>query len=122
MADLSESAKAELEAGKKAKEASLKAFAEQTKGRPTPTQEENDRAKLGEHITEHEPDGSNEDPTGGSPAQREKAAGERKDMHSTATSSAGYRTRQSQAQSQQPDSPRAVYPVGKRDTTQTQMS
>lgn len=26
--------------------------------KPTPTQEENDRAALGEHIAEHEPDGS----------------------------------------------------------------
>jgi len=119
MADLSESAKQELEAGRKAKEASMKAFAEQTKGRPTPTQEENDRAKLGEHITEHEHDGSNEDPTGGSPAQREAAA---KTAQASPTSGASYRTRQSQAQSQQPDQPRMFYPVGKRGTTQTQMS
>lgn len=28
--------------------------------KPTPTQEENDRAALGEHILEHEPDGSPE--------------------------------------------------------------
>jgi hypothetical protein len=30
--------------------------------RPTPTQEENDRAARGEHILEHEDDGSGPDP------------------------------------------------------------
>lgn len=30
--------------------------------KPTPTQDENDRAKLGEHIMEHEADGSPPDP------------------------------------------------------------
>jgi hypothetical protein len=30
--------------------------------RPTPTQAENDRAALGEHILEHEDDGSGPDP------------------------------------------------------------
>jgi len=30
--------------------------------RPTPTQDENDRAALGEHILEHEDDGSGPDP------------------------------------------------------------
>jgi hypothetical protein len=29
-------------------------------GKPTPTQEENDLAKMGVHLTEHEPDGSPE--------------------------------------------------------------
>jgi hypothetical protein len=32
------------------------------KGKPTPTQEENDLAVLGAHITEHEDDGSGPDP------------------------------------------------------------
>lgn len=119
MADLSESAKAELAAGKAAREKSMKEFTEKTQGRPTPTQEENDRAKLGEHITEHEPDGSPEDPAGGSPSQKEKVAS----PQSGGSHSAGYRTRQSQAQSQMPDSPRAVYPAGKRkDEPQPQMA
>jgi hypothetical protein len=30
--------------------------------KPTPTQEENDRAAMGEHVVEKEPDGSPEDP------------------------------------------------------------
>jgi hypothetical protein len=36
--------------------------AERMKGKPTPTQEENDLAALGAHFTEHEPDGSDPDP------------------------------------------------------------
>lgn len=44
--------------GKALKEKSMAEFAEKTKGKPTPTQDENDRAARGEHITEHEPDGS----------------------------------------------------------------
>jgi hypothetical protein len=37
-------------------------FAERTKGKPTPTQEENDLAALGAHILEHDDDGSGPDP------------------------------------------------------------
>jgi len=37
-------------------------YAERMKGKPTPTQEENDRHALGETITEHEDDGSGPDP------------------------------------------------------------
>lgn len=121
--ELSEAAKQELAAGKEARERSFKEFTEKTQGKPTPTQDENDRAKLGEHITEHEPDGSPEDPGGGSPLQRERG-GQTRAMQSSGTQSQSYRTRQSQAQSEMPSSPRAVYPAGTRksDTTQTQMS
>lgn len=119
MADLSESAKAELAAGKAARDRSMKEFTEKTQGRPTPTQEENDRAKLGEHITEHEPDGSPEDASGGSPSQREAHAGKTRDLHSSG-SGQSYRTRQSQAQSEMPHSPRAVYPAGKRSKSEPQ--
>jgi hypothetical protein len=62
--ELSEAAKHELEAGRKAKEESLKEFAARTKGKPTPTQEENDEAALGKHIVEHEADGADPDPQG----------------------------------------------------------
>jgi hypothetical protein len=51
-----------LREGEEAAENSRKEFKERTQGKPTPTQEENDRAKLGEHILEHERDGSPEDP------------------------------------------------------------
>jgi dephospho-CoA kinase len=53
-----EAIKTQLEEGKERREASFKEYTERMKGKPTPTQEENDRAMLGEHIVEHEPDGS----------------------------------------------------------------
>ena len=37
-------------------------YAERMKGRPTPTQEENDMAMHGAHILEHDDDGSGPDP------------------------------------------------------------
>jgi hypothetical protein len=58
MAEQDENVKRALEAGNAAKARSQEEFAKRTKGKPTPTQEENDRAALGEHILEHEPDGA----------------------------------------------------------------
>jgi len=44
--------------------------------RPTPTQAENDRAALGEHVLEHEDDGSGPDPFAEANAQAQaRAAG-----------------------------------------------
>jgi hypothetical protein len=43
-------------------------FAERMKGRPTPTQEENDMAMHGAHILEHDDDGSGPD-LGNQPVQ-----------------------------------------------------
>lgn len=63
MADVDENTKRVVEAGKAAKAKSLEEHAARTKGRPTPTQEENDRATAGEHIVEHEHDGSDLDET-----------------------------------------------------------
>ena len=37
-------------------------MADESKGKPTPTQEENDRAAMGEHVVNKEPDGSGEEP------------------------------------------------------------
>lgn len=49
----------ELERGREARAKSYAEFEARTQGvKPTPTQDENDRAVLGEHILEHEPDGS----------------------------------------------------------------
>ena len=62
--ELNEDAKRRLEAGREAKEKSLEEFAKRTKGKPTPTQEENDEAALGKHFTEHEEDGGEPDPGG----------------------------------------------------------
>jgi hypothetical protein len=63
--------------------------AERLKGKPTPTQEENDLAALGAHIVEHEPDGSDLDPN-----VRQIEAGK--------PSGAPYQTRQSTAQHHTP--------------------
>jgi hypothetical protein len=43
-------------------EKSHEEYAMRMKGKPTPTQEENDLAALGAHFDEHEPDGSDLDP------------------------------------------------------------
>jgi hypothetical protein len=60
-----EHAKKQLAEDQKATEKSRAEFAERTKGKPTPTQEENDIAALGGQILEHEHDGSNvEEPVG----------------------------------------------------------
>jgi hypothetical protein len=57
-----EAAKKAVEADKKLLEQSRAEYASRTKGKPTPTQEENDLAVCGAHILEHEPDGSDPDP------------------------------------------------------------
>jgi hypothetical protein len=58
MADVPEHVKKQLEENRKVSEASKREFEERSVGKPTPTQEENDRAKLGEHLMEKEEDGS----------------------------------------------------------------
>ncbi|MCP3471412.1 hypothetical protein NLM33_18720 [Bradyrhizobium sp. CCGUVB1N3] len=57
-----EAAKKAVADEKKASDKSRTEFAERTKGKPTPTQEENDLAMCGAHILEHEDDGSGPDP------------------------------------------------------------
>jgi len=57
-----EAAKKAVEADKKLLERSRAEYAARTKGKPTPTQEENDLAVCGAHIIAHEPDGSDPDP------------------------------------------------------------
>jgi hypothetical protein len=57
-----EVAKQRIADGKEAVERSRAEYAERMKGKPTPTQEENDLAAEGAHILEHEHDGSGEDP------------------------------------------------------------
>jgi|SRR5215831_11313574 len=47
---------------KKVGDQSRAEYAARTIGKPTPTQEENDLAAHGAHITEHEDDGSGPDP------------------------------------------------------------
>jgi hypothetical protein len=57
-----ENARRQLEANNQVVEESRRQYAERMKGKPTPTQEENDRAALGEHVLEKEDDGSGPDP------------------------------------------------------------
>jgi hypothetical protein len=47
-----------LKKNKEASDRTTREGLEALRGRPTPTQEENDRTALGEHIIEHEEDGS----------------------------------------------------------------
>jgi hypothetical protein len=79
---MTEQATKTLEEGKAAKEKSMEEFAARTKGKPTPTQDENDRAIAGEHIIEHEHDGS-------------EVEGQ-KQMQAKPSVGAGYATRQAQ--------------------------
>lgn len=83
--ELSEDNKRRLEAGREAKEKSLEEFAARTKGKPTPTQEENDEAAHGKHFVEHEADGGDPDPSG--QVERSMQAGR----------GGGYQTRQATA-------------------------
>jgi hypothetical protein len=57
-----EAAERQLAEERKRLERSREEYAARMKGKPTPTQEENDLAALGAHFTEHEPDGSDPDP------------------------------------------------------------
>jgi hypothetical protein len=57
-------------------------YEDRMKGKPTPTQEENDLAAYGAHFTEHEDDGSGPDPFAAKQLEARKPAG------------GGYQTRQ----------------------------
>lgn len=57
-----EAARQRVAEDREAVERSRAEYAERTKGKPTPTQEENDLAAHGAHILEHEDDGSGPDP------------------------------------------------------------
>jgi hypothetical protein len=69
-----EAARKQLAADRVVSEKSRAEFAERMKGKPTPTQEENDLAALGASVLEKEDDGSGPDPNltpqveGGKPA------------------------------------------------------
>lgn len=76
--------------GKALKERSMKEYEERTKGKPTPTQDENDRAKMGEHVVEKEHDGSEEQPDNSGPGAVKKTS-----EATPSSGAAGYQTRQS---------------------------
>jgi hypothetical protein len=90
-----EAAKKQLAEDRKVSDKSKEDFVERTKGKPTPTQEENDLAVLGAHFAEHEPDGSALDPnvTANKQIEAKKPAG-----------AGGYQTRQA--------TPAATKPAG----------
>ena len=69
-----ENARKQLAEERKATEQSRAEFAERSKGKPTPTQEENDLVMLGAHILEHEDDGSGPDTHRTKQAEADKAA------------------------------------------------
>ena len=59
---ITENAKKILAEERKVSDRSRAEYTERMKGKPTPTQEENDLAMLGARILEHEDDGSGPDP------------------------------------------------------------
>jgi hypothetical protein len=79
-----ENAKKQLAESKKVTEKMKQDAAERLKGKPTPTQEENDLAALGAHIHEHEPDGSDPDPNVRH-VEADKAQGYQTRQHTAAT-------------------------------------
>jgi hypothetical protein len=86
-----------LDRGKEIKERSLKQQKDMTGWKPTPTQEENDLAAVGQHVMDKEPDGSPEEPvtaefapSGTTSRQMEGSRGR------------GYETRGAQGRTQQP--------------------
>ena len=60
--ELSEQQKKQLAEGQAALAKAHEQYAARTKGKPTPTQQENDEAAVGKHFVEHEADGGDLDP------------------------------------------------------------
>jgi hypothetical protein len=87
-----DAAKKQLAEEQKASNKSREDFAERTKGKPTPTQEENDLHALGAHFPEHEADGSGPDPHMTKQIEANRPAG-------------GYQTRQAHAAPAAPTRP-----------------
>jgi len=88
--EATEAARKRLAEERKATEQSRAEFAERQKGKPTPTQEENDLAALGAHLIEKEHDGSG--PDSGAPQTRQieakkPAAGDYQTRHAAASKS-----------------------------------
>jgi|SRR4029077_19619394 len=84
-----EAAKRQLDENRVVRERSYAEYQERMKGKPTPTQEENDRAALGEHVTEKEDDGSGPDP--GVHAQQQLK--QQRQSEAQSSSKGGYQTR-----------------------------
>jgi hypothetical protein len=102
-----EAAAKQLAEDRKVTDKSRADFVERTKGKPTPTQEENDLAALGAHFHEHEPDGSDLDP--GIEANRKQMEAKKPQE------GAGYSTRALGAEHETENS-RAARPASSRHT------
>jgi hypothetical protein len=79
-----EAAKKQLQIDREASEKSREQFAERMKGKPTPTQEENDLAVLGAPVFEKEDDGSGPDPNINPRHQEARPGGQYQTRHTTA--------------------------------------
>lgn len=78
--------------------ANTEAMRRQGESQPTPTQEENDLARLGQHVMDKEDDGSAPDFSNLSPGERKRREDEyAKRRTAEPSSSAPYRTRESTA-------------------------
>ena len=88
-------AKKRLVEEQKASDRSRDDFVERMKGKPTPTQDENDLHALGAYFHEHEADGSGPDPHQTKQIEANKPSG-------------GYQTRQTQSASRAPVHPHQV--------------
>jgi hypothetical protein len=87
-----DAAKKQLVEEQKATTKSREEFVERMKGKPTPTQDENDLHALGAYFHEHEADGSGPDPHQTKQIEANKPSG-------------GYQTRQTQSTSRAPVHP-----------------
>lgn len=96
--EINETAKKQLEIDQKARERSTAEYNYRMRGKPTPTQEENDLAMLGVHIIEHEDDGSGPDTfrgPGGAPPPEVDPEARRRSLEAERSSSrpATYQTK-----------------------------
>ena len=97
MAEVNETARRTLAEDKERRE---KAGEKMMRGKPTPTQDENDLARLGQPLLEKEPDGSDPDPHAAPAVDRdprrrsaERSGGEYETREIEAERSPGYQTR-----------------------------
>jgi hypothetical protein len=85
-----------------AEEKEEKAAAPQEGSKPTPTQDENDSAAMGDHVMNKEPDGSPEEESPAVQMQKHEEARKAKGKQSEARpTQSGYQTRTTQAQHSQ---------------------
>jgi hypothetical protein len=98
-----ENARRQLEENNRIVEESRRQYAERMRGKPTPTQDENDRAALGEHVLEKEDDGSGPDPNN-LPQNAPRRTAEEQKAAEARRPSATYQTRAATPQPPRPPS------------------